>query len=80
MLRNTHNVSKRVTMEHCFKEEGKHEITKKKKTLYLQGQKNYMKGKIYLKQQLLRDSFELKRCGKGTTGLNKRKNVWNTNR
>ena len=24
------NVSKRVTMEHCFKEEGKQEITKKK--------------------------------------------------
>ena len=26
------NVSKKVTMEHCFKEEGKQEITKKRKT------------------------------------------------
>ena len=35
-------------------------------SLYLQGQKkNYMKGKIYLRQQLLRDSFEVKRYGKG---------------
>ena len=38
------NVSKRVTMKHCFIEEGNQEITKKKKnnmmaSLYIQGQK-----------------------------------------
>ena len=27
--------------------------------------RNYMKGKIYLKQQLLKDGFEVKRYGKG---------------
>ena len=51
-------VSKSVMMEHCFKEELKQEITKKKENtkmafLYFQGQKkNYIEGKIYLKQQL----------------------------
>ena len=35
-------------------------------SLYLQDRKrNYMKSKIYLKQQLIKDSFELKRYNKG---------------
>ena len=56
------NVSKRVTMEHCFKEEGKHQDNF---STFKDRKRNYMKGKIYLKQQLIKDTFEIKRCGKG---------------
>ena len=61
------NVRKSVTMQHCFKEEGKQEINKKRKTprwllyIFKDRKLNYMKGKIYLKQKLLKDSFEVKR-------------------
>ena len=35
-------------------------------SLHLQGQKNeFLKGKIHIKQQLLKDSFEVKRYDKG---------------
>ena len=57
-------------MKHCFKYEGKSETTKKRKTLRWLlctrnvRRRNYMKGKIYIKQQLLKDSFEVKRSGK----------------
>ena len=50
------SVGKRVTMEHCSKEEGKQEITKKRKTprwllcIFKDRKRNYMKHKIYLKQ------------------------------
>ena len=62
---------KSVKIEHCFKDEGKHETTKKEEntkmtSLHLQGQKKkLLKGKIYIKQQILKDSFEIKRYGKG---------------
>ena len=65
------NLSKSVMMEHCFKDERKHEIKKKRKTArwllctFKNRNTNYMKGKIYLKEQLLKDSFEVKRYGKG---------------
>ena len=65
------NMSMCVTMEHCFKDEGKQETTKKRKTPrwllcnFKDIRKNYMKGKIYIKQQLLKDSFEVKRYSKG---------------
>ena len=58
-------------MEHCFKEEGKQEVTKKRKTpswflcTFKDRKRNYIEGKIYLKQQLIMDSFEVKRYGKG---------------
>ena len=60
------NMSKRVTMEHCFKEEGKQEITKKREAprwllcTFKDRIKNYIKRKIYLKQQLLSGSFEIR--------------------
>ena len=53
--RNVH-LSKIVMIEHCFKEKGKHEITKKRKILrwllctFKDRKRNYMKGRIYLKQ------------------------------
>ena len=62
------NINKSVTMEH--KNEGKREITKKWKTpkwllcTFKDRKRNYMKDKIYLMQQLLKDSFEVKRYGK----------------
>ena len=40
--------------------------------------RNYMKGKIYLKQQLLKDSFKIKRYGKGL--LVQKKEETNINR
>ena len=65
------NVSKSVTMELCFKEEGrKTKNYNKEKTprwlfcTFKNRKRKYMKGKIYLKQKLLRDSFEVKRYGK----------------
>ena len=64
------NISKIVTMEYCFKDERKQETTKKRKTpiwllcTFKDRRRNYLKGKIYIKQQLLNDSFEVKRYGK----------------
>ena len=64
------NVSKSLIMEYCFKNEGKQEISKKRKTpkwllcTFKDSKRNYMKGKIYLKQLLLKDSFEVKRYSK----------------
>ena len=65
------NMNKSVMMEHFFKDKGKQETTKKKKTLrwllftLKDRRKNYIKGKIYIKQQLLKNSFEVKRYYKG---------------
>ena len=63
------NVSKSVTLEHCFKEERKQELQKRGK--HQDGfsvPSRIEKGitcKIYLKQQLIKDSFEVKRYSKG---------------
>ena len=58
-------------MEHYFGEEETHETTRRRKTskwllcTFKERRRNYMKGKIYLKQKLLKDTFAVKRYGKG---------------
>ena len=53
-----------VTLEHCFRGE---ETTRRRKTprwilcSFKERRRNYMKGKIYLKQLLLKDKFAVKR-------------------
>ena len=65
------NMSKSVMIQCCFNDEGKQETTKKRKAprwflcTFKDRRRNYLKGKIYIKQQLLKDSFEVKRYGKG---------------
>ena len=60
-----------VTLQHCFGGEETQETTRRRKTLRLtlcsfkERRRNYMKGKLYLKQQLLRDAFAVKRYSKG---------------
>ena len=61
------NMSKSVTIEYCFKDEGKQKKRKTPRWLlctFKDRRRNYLKGKIYIKQQLLNDSFEVKRYGK----------------
>ena len=59
------NMSKSVTMEHCYKDEGKQEKKRKMprwlSCTFKERRRNYLKGKIYIKQQLLKNSFEVKR-------------------
>ena len=65
------NMGNSVTMDHCFGEEKKQETTKRRKTprwllcSFKKGKTHYMKSKIYLRQQLLKDSFIAERYGKG---------------
>ena len=60
-----------VTLEHCFESEETQKTTRRRKTLrwilyfFKERRKNYRKGKLYLKQQLLRDAFAVKKYGKG---------------
>ena len=57
------NMRRSVTLKHCFGDEETQETTRKRKTpIWIlcsskERKKNYMKGKIYLKQQLLKDTF-----------------------
>ena len=56
-------------MEHYFGHEKTYETTKNRKTLkwllytFKKGRRNYAKGKIYLKQLQLKDTFLAKRYG-----------------
>ena len=60
-----------VTLEHCFGGEKPHETPRIRKTprwilcSFKERRRNYMKGKLYLMQQLLRDVFAAKRYSKG---------------
>ena len=55
------NMRRSVTMEHCFKNKETCETTRRGKTpRWLL----YMKGNIYLKQKILKNTFEAKICGK----------------
>ena len=60
-----------VKMKHCFRGEETHETARRRKILrwllcsFKEIRRNYMKGKICLTQQLLKDSFAAKRYGKG---------------
>ena len=64
------NIRRSVTLEHCFGGEETQETTRRRKTprwilcSFKERRRNYMKGKLYLKQQLLRDSFAMKRYSK----------------
>ena len=57
-------------MEHCYGGVETEETTRRRKTprwipcSFKKRRKNYMKGKIYLKQLLLKDTFTVKRYGK----------------
>ena len=74
-----------VTMDHCFGEEKKQEITNRGKTprwllcSFKKGKTNYMKGKIYLRQQLLKDSFNAERYGRGLLVQLKNELMYNIN-
>ena len=65
------NLRKSVTLEYCFGGEETQETIRKRKIprwilcSFKERRRNYMKGKIYLKQQLLRDAFVVKRYDKG---------------
>ena len=60
-----------VTLEHCYGGVETEETTRRRKTprwiicYFRERRKNYRKGKFYLKQQLLRDVFAVKRYDKG---------------
>ena len=65
------NMRRSVTLEHCFVVEETEKTTRRRKILrwilcsFKERRRNYMKVKIYLKQQLLKDIFTVKRYGKG---------------
>ena len=65
------NIRRSLTLEHYFGGEETQKATRRRKTLrwilcfFKQRRRNFMKGKIYLKQQLLKDIFAVKRYGKG---------------
>ena len=58
-------------MKHCYRVEETHETTRKRKAsrwllrTFKDRKRNYMKSRVYLKQQLLKDTFATKRYGKG---------------
>ena len=72
-------------MDYCFGEEKKQETTKRRKTprwllcSFKKGKTNYMKGKIYLRQQLLKDSFNAERYGRGLLVQLKNELMYNIN-
>ena len=59
-----------LTLENYFEGEKTQKTTRKKKTpswvicSFKERRRNYMKGKIFLKQLLLKDKFAVKRYGK----------------
>ena len=66
------NMRRSVTLEHCFGGKERQEITRRQKIpwwilcSFQERRRNYMKiGKIYLKQQLLKDTFTVKRRQRG---------------
>ena len=65
------NMRRSVKMEHCFKIKETYETTRRTKMprwhlcTFKDRKRNYMERKIYLKQQLLKDIFTVKRYGKG---------------
>ena len=68
-----------VTLEHCI---GGEKTTRRRKTprwllcIFKDRRRNYMKGKIYLKQLLLKDTFAVKRYGKRLLVQIKEKEVY----
>ena len=75
------NMRRSVTFEHCFGGEETLETTRRRKpprwTLYSfkKRRRNYMKGKIYLKQ-LIKDTYAVKRYGKRILVQIKEKEVY----
>ena len=65
------NIRRNITLEHCFGDEETQETTRRRKTprwlfcTIKERKRKYIKGKVYLKQQLLKDTFATKRYGKG---------------
>ena len=65
------NMRRSVTLKHCFGDEKTQETTNRRKKLscsFKERRRNYIKGKIYLKQQLLKDTFTVKDTGPDKRG------------